>query len=207
MANETKNGISGILLAGGKARRMGGINKGAQLLRGQTLAHLVLERMKPQVNSIFISSNDFAADFDSYGYPVFKDVRQDYPGPLAGIETILKQELGGPWYFVSPTDTPFFPENLAGHLYKVATEKQALCVYPVHKGKKEPLHCLFHKDILPSLTSFLDSNKRSVLGFLEHIGAFELECEIDEGDFINLNTLEELALLNKTLEEEHSDES
>lgn len=100
-----------------------------------------------------------------------------------------------------------FPENLAGRLHKVATEKQALCVYPVHKGKKEPLHCLFHKDILPSLTSFLDSNKRSVLGFLEHIGAFELECEIDEGDFINLNTLEELALLNKTLEEEHSDES
>ena len=93
MSNERKNEISGILLAGGKASRMGGVNKGAQLLGGRTLAALVIERMQPQVNSIFISSNDFAAEFDSYGYPVFKDVRQDYPGPLAGIETILKQDL------------------------------------------------------------------------------------------------------------------
>ena len=91
MSNETKNEISGILLAGGKARRMGGVNKGAQLLGGRTLAGLVIERMKPQVKSIFISSNEFAAEFDSYGYPVFKDVRQDYPGPLAGIETILNK--------------------------------------------------------------------------------------------------------------------
>ena len=95
MSNETKNEIGGILLAGGKARRMGGVNKGAQLLGGRTLAGLVIERMKPQVKSIFISSNEFAAEFDSYGYPVFKDVRQDYPGPLAGIETILQQDLGG----------------------------------------------------------------------------------------------------------------
>ena len=95
MSNETKNEISGILLAGGKARRMGGVNKGAQLLGGRTLAGLVIERMKPQVKSIFISSNEFAAEFDSYGYPVFKDVRQDYPGPLAGIETILKQAVLG----------------------------------------------------------------------------------------------------------------
>ena len=56
MSNETKNEISGILLAGGKARRMGGVNKGAQLLGGRTLAGLVIERMKPQVKSIFISS-------------------------------------------------------------------------------------------------------------------------------------------------------
>lgn len=207
MSNETKNEISGILLAGGKARRMGGINKGAQLLGGRTLAGLVIERMEPQVNSIFISSNDFAAEFDSYGYPVFKDVRQNYPGPLAGIETILKQDLGGPWYFVSPTDTPFLPRNLAELLHKAAKEKQALCVFPTHKGKKEPLHCLLHKDVLPSLTSFLDSNKRSVLGFLEHLGAFELECELEEDDFRNLNTLEELELLNKTLEQELSDGS
>ena len=186
---------------------MGGVNKGAQLLGGRTLAGLVIERMKPQVKSIFISSNEFAAEFDSYGYPVFKDVRQDYPGPLAGIETILKQDLGGPWYFVSPTDTPFLPRNLAGLLHKTAKEKQALCVFPTHKGKKEPLHCLLHKDVLPSLPSFLDSNKRGVLGFLEHLGALELECEIDEGDFMNLNTLEELELLNKTLEQELSDGS
>ena len=67
MSNERKNEISGILLAGGKASRMGGVNKGAQLLGGRTLAALVIERMQPQVNSIFISSNDFAAEFDSYG--------------------------------------------------------------------------------------------------------------------------------------------
>ena len=75
------------------------------------------------------------------------------------------------------------------------------------RDRKEPLHCLLHKDVLPSLTSFLDSNKRSVLGFLEHLGALELECEIDEGAFMNLNTLEELELLNKTLEQELSDGS
>lgn len=93
MSNETKNEISGILLAGGKARRMGGVNKGAQLLGGRTLAGLVIERMKPQVKSIFISSNEFAAEFDSYGYPVFKDVRQDYPGPLARNRNYLKTRL------------------------------------------------------------------------------------------------------------------
>lgn len=66
MSNETKNEISGILLAGGKARRMGGVNKGAQLLGGRTLAGLVIERMKPQVKSIFISSNEFAAELISF---------------------------------------------------------------------------------------------------------------------------------------------
>ena len=107
------------------------------------------KRMKPQVKSIFISSNEFAAEFDSYGYPVFKDVRQDYPGPLAGIETILKQDLGGPWYFVSPTDTPFLPRNLAGLLHKTAKEKQALCVFQLTKVKRNLCTACFIKTSCP----------------------------------------------------------
>lgn len=148
MSNETKNEISGILLAGGKARRMGGVNKGAQLLGGRTLAGLVIERMKPQVKSIFISSNEFAAEFDSYGYPVFKDVRQDYPGPLAGIETILKQDLGGSRFRLTD-GYPVSTEKSGRTLHKTAKEKQALCVFQLTKVKRNLCTACFIKTSCP----------------------------------------------------------
>lgn len=193
------NDVAGIVLAGGQASRMGGVNKGAQRLGVQSLSSLVLHKIKPQVANIYISANEFSDYFESYGYSVFKDLRGNHQGPLAGIEAVMSLSGHKGWFFCTPVDTPFLPEDLVFRLYSTVLKEKCLCGYPVHHGKKEPLHCLLHHSLLPSLSDFLNRGGRSVWRFLNSQGAAETILEHDHTSFLNFNTLEELKNLNQTL--------
>lgn len=195
---DRQGSIHGIVLAGGQGRRMGGVNKASQRIGNSSLIELTIKRIRPQVGSISISANEFADDLKKFGIPVFEDIRKGHLGPLSGIESVLSQVKHNSWFFVCPTDTPFLPTDLVSKLFSEIENTETLAAFPIHGGKKEPLHCLIHYSVLPLLTSFLNQDRRSVLGFLESIHAKEVEVTCSVHDFINLNTLEEIDYINKS---------
>ena len=80
-----RSNITGVILAGGLARRMGGVDKGLIDLRGQPLVAHVIAALEPQVENIIISANRDLDRYTEFGYPVVTDTLPDHPGPLAGI--------------------------------------------------------------------------------------------------------------------------
>src|SRR5687768_5282571 len=108
-------GVSGIVLAGGQGRRMGGVDKGLKLLRGKPMVEWVLERLAPQVGEIVINANQNIAQYARYGHRVVSDEISGFAGPLAGLHAGLKaaaHEL----IVTVPCDSPFLPVDLVFRL-------------------------------------------------------------------------------------------
>lgn len=189
--------VTGLLLAGGQAKRMGSINKGAVELNNRPLAELVIGNLSKQVDDIVISANEYASYFKPFGFTVIKDKREGFLGPLAGIESVLIELPNTQWLFCATVDTPFFPSDLVSKLLQEAKDNNKLCVMPVHSGRRYPLHSLIHASLLPSLSTFLDSGERAVGYWLRKCGVLEIEVEAPFPAFENINTLEELSLLKR----------
>ena len=107
--------ISAVILAGGKARRMGGQDKGLQILGKQSLIQHVIHRLQPQIHDISINANRSQTEYAKFGFPVFSDERPDFQGPLSGMLTALEKTKSD-FILFTPCDTPFFPTNLLDRL-------------------------------------------------------------------------------------------
>src|SRR5256885_4206305 len=107
--------ITGLILAGGRGSRMGGVDKGLQNHLGIPLAMHALLRLEPQVGQIMINANRNLGAYDSFGVPVWPDALPDYPGPLAGFLTGL-EHCETPYLATVPCDTPNFPTDLVARL-------------------------------------------------------------------------------------------
>jgi len=111
--------ITGLILAGGRGSRMGGVDKGLQNFRGMPLALHALMRLSPQVGSVMINANRNLSAYESFGMPVWPDGLADYAGPLAGFLCGLER-CETPWLLTVPCDTPLFPADLASRLAAAA---------------------------------------------------------------------------------------
>src|SRR4051794_6346321 len=109
--------VSGIVLAGGQGRRMGGVDKGLQPLRGKPMVEWVLERLSPQVGEIIINANQNAATYARFGHRVVGDEVSGFAGPLAGLHAGLKASRHAMAVTV-PCDSPFLPADLVARLQK-----------------------------------------------------------------------------------------
>ena len=104
-------GITGVVLAGGQGRRMGGVDKGLQLLNGRPMIAHVIARLAPQVGDIVINANQNREAYAAFGHPVVPDAIEGYAGPLAGLHAGL-QAATQPLVVTAPCDSPFLPEDL-----------------------------------------------------------------------------------------------
>ena len=107
--------ITGLVLAGGRGSRMGGVDKGLQPHLGVPLAAHALARLRPQVGSVMINANRNLAEYRAMGAPVWPDALPDYPGPLAGFLTGL-EHCDTPFLVSVPCDSPHFPTDLVARL-------------------------------------------------------------------------------------------
>ena len=94
---------------------MGGVDKGLQLLKGKALWRHVADTLQPQVTKLVISANRNLDCWRSSGYPIITDSLNDFPGPLAGMLSVMHQ-VEGEWFLFCPCDTPFIPSFLAERL-------------------------------------------------------------------------------------------
>ena len=137
MTLASKDKVVGVLLAGGQARRMGGMNKCLLPLLGKSLLSHVLERARPQVGPIILNANGNPKEYSDFDLPVVGDVISGFAGPLAGILTALEWAAANATNckFVAsfPCDSPFFPSNLIEKLYEKIDGGSTMAYASSHK--------------------------------------------------------------------------
>lgn len=183
--------ISAIILAGGKATRMGGLDKGLVTFQQQPLITHVIKRLKPQVNEIIINANRELESYQALGYPLLQDEIPDFAGPLAGMQLGLKHAAND-YILTVPCDSPLLPEDLANRLQSSLIKHGADIAIASCDGKTHPVFCLCKKSALPSLNDYLKHGGRKVGEWqqkLHHIYVDFSDC-VDA--FTNLNTQQDL---------------
>jgi len=183
--------ITGLILAGGQATRMGGIDKGLVELRGRTLVERVIGRLQPQVAAVIISANRNIDRYRAFGFPVVLDAEdglEPFPGPLAGMLAGLRAATT-PWLAVIPCDAPFLSGELVSRLADALAGSRAAVAYV--GDTIEPMFCLLHTDLAEDLATSLAHGERRAEVWLRGIGAAPAVFPLAE-NFANLNTLQEL---------------
>ena len=183
--------ISAVILAGGKARRMGGQDKGLQILGKQSLIQHVIHRLQPQIHQISINANRNQTEYAKFGFPVFSDELPDFLGPLSGILTAL-EKTESDFILFAPCDTPFFPTNLLDKLKSAVESHRALIAYACDEEREHPVFCLMSVQIKEKLRHYLASVERRLLQFMNENGGVSVKFTKEEGHFENFNTLDDL---------------
>jgi molybdopterin-guanine dinucleotide biosynthesis protein A len=182
--------ITGIVLAGGRGRRVGGADKGWIEWSGRPLIEHVIARLRPQVAEIVVSANRNRERYQSLGVTVMADSAEleDYAGPLAGIRSALSQ-VATRWALVVPCDAPRLPNDLAQRLAAGLEGGKAAAAEVA--GRIEPLFCLLATDLWLDLDRAITSGERSVFRWLDSVGASRVWFA-DASEFANFNTLDDM---------------
>lgn len=181
--------ITGIVLAGGQGRRMGGVDKGLQLLRGRPMVEHVLARLVPQVDEVLINANQNSGRYAQLGHRVVGDEVSGFAGPLAGLHAGLKSART-PLVLTVPCDSPFLPADLAARLAQGLGENEVAVARTGDQA--HPVFALVRRSVLGDLEAFLRGGGRKIdawYGALRHV---EVRFDDEADAFRNINTLEEL---------------
>ena len=181
--------VSGVVLAGGQGRRMGGVDKGLQVLRGKPMAQWALERLAPQVDEILINCNQNLDAYARFGYRLVPDEIGGFAGPLAGLHASLKA-AAHPLVVTVPCDSPFLPSDLVSRL-KQHLQGNDLAVAKTG-DQPHPVFSLVRKDVLANLEAFLRSGGRKIDAWYASLATVEVSFDDEADAFRNINTLEEL---------------
>ena len=190
--------ISAIILSGGRATRMSGVDKGLISLQNKPLIQHVISRLQLQVDEILINANREIAQYQAFGLTVLQDENQDFAGPLAGILLGLKhakQEL----VLSVPCDSPLLPLDLAARLYNSMLENRTDIAVGSSDGNAHPVFCLMKKSVLRSLQAFMDAGERKVSAWQKSQKYIEVDFNDCSDAFVNLNTPQDLAGLEQKL--------
>jgi len=206
--------ITGLVLAGGRGSRMGGVDKGLQNHQGMPLALHCLLRLQLQVGSAMVNANRNLGAYESMGVPVWPDTQADFAGPLAGMLVGL-EHCETPWLATVPCDTPNFPLDLVERLAAAAQAEgadiaMAATSEPALEAganadadadatgqpvvQVQPVFCLLKASLLESLQAFLDSGQRKIDRWTAQHRCATVVFD-DSAAFFNANTVEELRRL------------
>jgi molybdenum cofactor guanylyltransferase len=199
MTTVAPHDITGLVLAGGRGSRMGGVDKGLQNHRGVPLALHALLRLQPQVGHLMLNANRNLGAYEAFGAPVWPDPIGDFQGPLVGFLVGL-QHAETPWVATVPCDTPDFPTDLVARLSQAIEQHDAEIAYATteENGREQPhpVCCLLPMALHDSLLAFLDGGGRKIdAWFAQHRAVAVRFGEADA--FFNANTAEELARLQR----------
>lgn len=184
--------ITGLVLAGGRGSRMGGIDKGLQLLRGEPLVAHAIRRLAPQVGAVMLNANRHLDRYAAFGLPVWPDADVDFAGPLAGFLAGLAH-CSTPWLITVPCDTPRFPADLVVRLATgLGSAPAAVVVTHAGGGRQpQPVFCLMQQRLHGDLAAWLAAGERKIDRWLTRVGCAEVAFA-DADAFFNANTLAEL---------------
>ena len=195
--------VTGVVLAGGRGQRMGGVDKGLLLLAGRPLVVRVLDRLQPQVGAVSISANRQVDSYAAFGHPVLADENGDFAGPLAGVLAALSA-CRTPWLLCVPCDAPMLPLDLAQRLHDAAAREEAAgavaCTGPGDGNgllqQVQPTFLLLHQRLVLPLRETLARAERSVQRFAAAQGIVRVRFD-DESAFANVNTPQDLASMER----------
>jgi molybdopterin-guanine dinucleotide biosynthesis protein A len=184
--------IAGLVLAGGQGRRMGGVDKGLQPLRGRPMVEWVLQRLGPQVDELLLNANANGDRYAALGHRVVSDAVGGFAGPLAGLHAGLSATRE-PLLVTAPCDSPFLPLDLVARL-RIAREAAGADIAVAKTGTQpHPVFSLVRRDVLPHLAAFLAGGGRKIDAWYATLAVVEVPFDDQADAFSNINTLAELA--------------
>ena len=197
-----KDKITGVILAGGLGRRMGGIDKGLQPLRGQPMVAWVIERLAPQVDELLINANQNGERYATFGHRVVPDQIPDFAGPLAGLHAALSA-AAHPLVATAPCDSPFLPAELIARLHAALMANDADLSVARTFDQAHPVFCLCKREVLPHLSEFLASGGRKIDRWYSTLKVVEVAFDDLAAAFENINTRDELSRFDTPLDQGH----
>lgn len=198
MEKEVPLPITGVILAGGRATRMGGVDKGLVTVAGRPMVEHIIERLKSQTAALLINANRSHDQYARYDLPVVADRIGDYAGPLAGMASGL-QSATTPWIISVPCDSPLVPSDLVARLWAARQQEQADLAVAFAEARMQPVFALLPRTLLPSLEDFLDRGERKIdRWFAVHKTALAHFDDSPEA-FLNINTPEDRLALEQRL--------
>jgi molybdenum cofactor guanylyltransferase len=188
--------VTGIVLAGGQGRRMGGVDKGWVELAGEPMIAHVLRRLAPQVDDILINANQNLDRYRALGHPVVADSVGGFAGPLAGLHAGLTRATRQLVVTV-PCDSPFLPPDLVARLHAALVADDAQLAVAKTFDQPHPVFALVRRDVLPGLASFLEAGGRKIDAWYAALAVVEVPFDDEADAFRNINTADELAAATK----------
>lgn len=192
--------VLGVVLAGGLASRLGGIDKASVAFGEGTLLDAVLARFAPQVPALVINANGNAERFARHGFPVVSDGIAGYPGPLAGILAAMDHGVAAGFSHVVsvPVDTPFLPVDLVARLKEAAAQGNAPIVLAASRAEdgrllRQPVFGLWPVSLREDLRGALSGGLSKIVLWADRHGSVSVEFVQESIDpFFNVNTPEDL---------------
>jgi len=191
-----QSSVTGLILAGGKGSRMGGVDKGLQAFRGKRLVDHVYERFAPQVGGVIINANQNHEEYKTFGVRVVSDAIGGFAGPLAGFHAGLSISKR-PFLASVPCDSPFLPADLIERLYQRMDESGAELAVAKTGDQPHPVFSLMRRGVLDHLAEFLKGSGRKIDAWYATLNVVEVAFDDEAEAFSNFNTLEELSANEK----------
>ncbi|MEM7304240.1 MAG: molybdenum cofactor guanylyltransferase MobA [Pseudomonadota bacterium] len=182
---------SGLILAGGKAQRMGGNDKGLIELNGRAMIEHVIDGLQPQVQTILINANRNVDTYKKYGFKVLEDRLEDFQGPLAGFASGM-EHCKTDYIATVPCDGPFISPDYVDRLHKAVSSERAMICVADDGHRLQPVYALIHTSLLDSLMKFLATGDRKIDRWYESVNFAKADFSDVAEMFTNVNTPKEL---------------
>ena len=188
-AKNAEVAVAGVILAGGRARRMGGVVKALLPLAGKPLLRHVIDRVNPQVDRLMLSVGQTSEAFEAFGLHQVVDPKPD-GGPLGGLLSALQMiGPGHDWLLLVPCDAPFVPPDLAAKLLICALASARPGAVVCYESEIQPTFSIWNRNILPRLErAVLEQGMAGFKQFLSVTDLAELDWPRSEpSPFFNIN--------------------
>ena len=193
-----RDAITGLVLAGGLARRMGGLDKGLVELAGRPMIEHVLHALRPQVGPLLINANRNVDRYAAYGFPVVSDTLQGFMGPLAGVLAAL-QRLATEFLVTVPCDAPLVAPDLVGRLHAACVANDADAAVATDGRRQQPVFLLLRASTAPSLEAYLSGGGRKIDTWFAGLRLAEADLSDALDTFVNVNDPDERQRLEARL--------
>ena len=195
MEGETIYDITGLILAGGLARRMNGQDKGLILFRGEAMAQRIARALLPQCSRILINANRNISEYEKFGYPVISDRPSGFQGPLAGMLTGLNH-ISTSWMVTAPCDGPFMAIDYVKKMNRAVTLNNHAIAVASCNDRLQPVYAMIHQSRIESLGAFLCSDERKIDKWYGQHDYTLVDFSNTPQMFENINTPEQLRAWN-----------
>ena len=190
--------VTGVILAGGRATRMGGVDKGLVPIGGRPMIAWVIDALRPQVAGVTINANRNHESYGEFGCPVIDDGDSEFRGPLAGMASAMRIART-PYIAVAPCDSPLLCGELVERLYAAAASSGSP-VAVAHDGERlQPVFALLACDLLQDLAGYLDDGQRKIDRWYARHGYESVDFSDVADSFANINAPEDRSVLEESL--------
>lgn len=190
--------VTGVILAGGRATRMGGVDKGLVQIGGRPMITWVIDALRPQVADVLINANRNRDRYGEFGCEVVDDGDSEFRGPLAGMVSGMRTART-PWLAIVPCDSPLIHADLVGRLYEAAVSSGSP-IAAAHDGERlQPVFALIACSLLDDLAGYLDDGERKIDRWYARHGYASVDFSDVAGSFANINAPEDKRRLEASL--------